>query len=836
MPLLNTSKLAVAAVAAALLTACGGGGDSVAVSDAGGYTVESGVAQKGPLAQGSVVTVDELTSTTLQPNGKEYTFRTNNNLGTFSTSGITFGSSYLSTLASGYYFNEITGAQSNDTVVLSGLSQVGTGGDTVINVNALSSMAVNRVTKLATSPPAQTFAAARTQAQRELLAAFYIYNGTGILTGTTVNNIAQPANLTALDLSKSRAGDQMLAAMSGVVMTAGVNGNGVNTLLSQIAVDLGDDGLLNNSANYTPSVSTQLCAAADLTNFAAIATNLNNLYGTKYNETDLSQWVDTSGCVDKVIDRYKFTASDVRTSTVSKSPAYVAGPDDVGQCFSVGNATTGATAKLYYKGSTTAAVGTQKAALGDSMSLGLSAANAGSFAAYIQRSSPDSTGACPATVPTSGLTRVHKYTIATVPTYTIGGTVTGLDSGQSVTLLNNGGNARIVSANGTFTFTTAVVSGGAYAVTVGTQPSGKTCTATNASGTVAVNVSNVSVSCGEPISYVVSTVAGTGAEGYRDGAGTTATFSLPVGIAVDSSGSVYVADVGNDMIRKITAAGVVSRLAGLAGGGSTDGDNGYNSSGPFPSFNEPTGVAVDSSGNVYVADKFNHKIRKITPAGVVSTIAGGGARGSADGVGTAATFDYPNGIAVDRNGVVYVSDTGTPKIRKITPAGVVSTLAGTGVRGGSDGAGATATFYCPWGVAVDSSSNLYIADACNIKIRKITSAGVVSTLAGTGVSGSADGAGATAAFNTPAGVAVDARGNIYVADASNHNIRKITPAGVVSTIAGTGAIGNTDGPSSTATFNSPWGLAVDGSGNIYVADSSNNKIRKLTPQNPQTSN
>jgi hypothetical protein len=486
----NSIKCILAATTLALLAACGGGGDF----DADSYTVESGVAQKGPLAQGSVVTVDELTSTTLKPNGKGYTFRTNNILGTFSTSGITFGSSYLSTLASGYYYNEITGAQSNDMVVLSGLSQIGTGGDTVINVNALSSMAVERVTKLATTAPVKTFADARTQAQRELLAALYIYNNTGILTGTNVNNIAQPANLTALDLSKSRAGDQMLAAMSGVVMKAGANGNGVNTLLSQIAVDLGDDGLLNNSPKYSPSVSTQLCAAADVTDFAAIATNLNKFYGTKYTAWDLSQWVDSSGCVDKVIDKFKFSASDVKTNAETKSPTYVAGPDDVGQCFSVGDATSGTTAKLYYKGSTAAVVGTQKAVLGDSFTLGISAGSSGNYSAFIRRSAPSVSGLCPSVVPISGLVRVQKYT-ATIPAYTIGGTVTGLAAGQSLTLLNNGDSALTVNANGPFTFATTLTSGSAYKLTVGKQPTGQTCFIASDAGTVSANINNAVVMC-----------------------------------------------------------------------------------------------------------------------------------------------------------------------------------------------------------------------------------------------------------------------------------------------------------------------------------------------------
>ena len=178
-------------------------------------------------------------------------------------------------------------------------------------------------------------------------------------------------------------------------------------------------------------------------------------------------------------------------------------------------------------------------------------------------------------------------------------------------------------------------------------------------------------------------------------------------------------------------------------------------------------MAVDGSGNVYVADSGNYTIRKITPAGVVSTLAGlAGSSGSADGTGSAARFYYPTGVAVDGSGNVYVADTGNYTIRKITPAGVVSTLAGlAGSTGSADGTGSAARFYYPYGVAVDGSGNVYVADTGNYTIRKITPAGVVSTLAGTaGSSGSADGTGSAARFNYPTGVAVDGSGNVYVAD------------------------------------------------------------------------
>jgi NHL repeat len=213
-------------------------------------------------------------------------------------------------------------------------------------------------------------------------------------------------------------------------------------------------------------------------------------------------------------------------------------------------------------------------------------------------------------------------------------------------------------------------------------------------------------------------------------------------------------------------------------------------------FNFPAGVATDGAGNVYVADTYNYTIRKITPTGVVTTLAGrAGVYGSTDATGAGAFFGSPRGVATDGAGNVYVGDTSNNTIRKITPAGVVTTLAGTaGLTGSTDATGAAASFHLPTGVATDSAGNVYVADFGNSIIRKITPAGVVTTLAGTaGVIGSTDATGAAARFFSPGGVATDSAGNVYVADTSNHTIRKITPAGVVSTLAGTaGVIGSTD--------------------------------------------
>ncbi len=326
--------------------------------------------------------------------------------------------------------------------------------------------------------------------------------------------------------------------------------------------------------------------------------------------------------------------------------------------------------------------------------------------------------------------------------------------------------------------------------------------------------------------YAFSTLAGTPNEtGSADGPAGAARFNRPNAVAVDAGGNLYVADTSNYTVRMIAPGGTVTTLAGVAGSpGSGDG------TGAGARFLSPTALAVDGSGNLYVADVYT--IRKITSGGVVTTLAGlAGAEGSSDGMGSAARFDQPGGVAVDASGNVYVADTGNATIREITPDGMVTTIAGlAGVFGSADGAVATARFYIPCGIAVDGSGNLYVADEGNDNIRKITPGGMVATLAGmTDIPGSADGTGASAGFRIPTGVAVDAGGNVYVADSVNDTIREITPGGLVSTLAGVaGDAGRADGTGSAATFNIPRGVTVDASGNIYVADTFNNTIRKIT--------
>ncbi|MFG6486721.1 NHL repeat-containing protein [Roseateles sp. BYS78W] len=325
---------------------------------------------------------------------------------------------------------------------------------------------------------------------------------------------------------------------------------------------------------------------------------------------------------------------------------------------------------------------------------------------------------------------------------------------------------------------------------------------------------------------VVTTLAGSGQTGSTDGAGAAAKFYLPYAVAADAGGTVYVADSQNNLIRKVTPAGVVSTLAGSGSAGSTNG------TGNAASFSNPCGVAVAPDGTVYVADTANHMIRKITPAGIVTTLAGSGNRGNANGVGSAASFTFPYAVAVDASNTVYVGDTNNFLIRKITSDGVVTTLAGSGIVGSANGTGTAASFEVVRGIAVDASGTVYVADSGNSLIRKITPAGVVTTLAGSGQEGYADGTGAVALFSNPVGICVHSSGTVYVADPAINVIRKITPDGAVTTLAGkfdpsNPGGGKANGTGTTALFWGPNGIAVDGSNTVYVADTYNDLIRKI---------
>ncbi|MBM3269064.1 MAG: hypothetical protein FJZ01_15600 [Candidatus Sericytochromatia bacterium] len=319
----------------------------------------------------------------------------------------------------------------------------------------------------------------------------------------------------------------------------------------------------------------------------------------------------------------------------------------------------------------------------------------------------------------------------------------------------------------------------------------------------------------------VATLAGS-SRGYQDGSASAARFSEPVGVAVDATGVVYVADFGNNRIRKVAVDGTVSTLAGDGQGGSVDGP------GNSARFNNPFRAAVDPAGNLYVLELYNRRrVRKITPAGMVSTFAGDA--DFADGQGAAAAFWGPVGITLDDDQNVYVADSLNSRIRKITPAGVVSTVAGDGTAGFADGQGTGARFNQPWGLARDATGTIFVADRNSHRIRRISTSGAVTTLAGDGTAGFADGQGTAARLNNPRRLAVDAAGTVYVADAENHRIRKISPGGDVTTLAGEGTAGFLDGQGSAARFNWPEGIEVDGAGVVFVADSANHRIRKIAP-------
>jgi hypothetical protein len=402
-----------------------------------------------------------------------------------------------------------------------------------------------------------------------------------------------------------------------------------------------------------------------------------------------------------------------------------------------------------------------------------------------------------------------EYSASYRPIY-LSGTLSGLDAGQTITLSNNDNDSITLSANGAFNFTKPIPAGSTYSVSIQQEPDYKLCKVTQGSGTSQSNVNNVSVECLTPVVSQFSEIY----------------IYYAAGTAVDLSGNVYLvypdayrSRGGIDKITKFTPAGVESIVAGGGQSGSSDGN------GEAASFNYPMDVAVSASGILYVADTDNNLIRKITPAGDVTTVAGSLQNGFLNGADKSAKFSYPRAVALDSLGNVYVSDSGNFRIRKIMPDGVVSTFAGSGQNGYADGNGEAASFSYLDDIAVDASDNMYVSDRGNNKIRKITPAGVVSTFA---------------SVEKPTGIAVDKLGNLYILSSEGGRvILKITPQGKQNVLAGRfqyncyswlwGNICPRDviGEGRDAMFKDPKGIAVDESGNLYVANEGS-RIRKIT--------
>ncbi len=318
--------------------------------------------------------------------------------------------------------------------------------------------------------------------------------------------------------------------------------------------------------------------------------------------------------------------------------------------------------------------------------------------------------------------------------------------------------------------------------------------------------------------YLLSTLAGSGTIGSRDGPALTAQFYYPFQACVDPAGNLYVSDTFNNVIRKVTPAGIVTTLAGLAGSqGNMDGQ------GSTARFYHPDGIVATKAGDLYVSDAANYTIRKVTQDGVVSTFVGkAGASGSVDGIGSEARLSGGE-LNSDSEGNLYLVDVDNRRIRKVTMSSVMTTIAGP------------AGFYDPRGIALASDGTIYVADGGGHTIQKVTSDGTITIFAGkASTPGSQDGVGTAARFSNPQGIAIDDLGNLFVANLGNNTIRKITPTGVVTTIAGIadGTYGYVDGVGSVARFNAPYGVAVDQRGNLYVADTKNNVIRKGTPIPP----
>lgn len=384
----------------------------------------------------------------------------------------------------------------------------------------------------------------------------------------------------------------------------------------------------------------------------------------------------------------------------------------------------------------------------------------------------DGSGAAPPSTPTN---------------YSVAGEVNGLSG--TLVLQNNAGDDLSLSANGAFSFPILVPHGSTFRVTIATDPAFQRCGVTNGQGPISSNVSDVTVACAD--SVLVSTFAST---------------PTPSGGAFDASGNLWVTDAMNNIVRSISPSGVVNIVTASIPG--------------------PAGVS-NVSGQMFVAATGDNRIYRVEPNGTLHVFAGSGASASTNGVGVAASFNRPFGLASDAAGNLYVSEVQGNFIRKVSVGGLVTTLAGNGVAGFSDGLDSTASFNQPSGLAVDSGGNVLVADLLNNRIRTISQNGLVSTLAGSGAAGSANGSRHAASFNGPHDLDVGSDGAVYVADEGGNTIRRILPNGDVSTLAGTGAPGSTDGAGNVSSFNQPSGVVIDALDRIYVMDWGSNAVRQI---------
>ena len=334
---------------------------------------------------------------------------------------------------------------------------------------------------------------------------------------------------------------------------------------------------------------------------------------------------------------------------------------------------------------------------------------------------------------------------------------------------------------------------------------------------------------------IITTVAGMGSDLFPDGDGGPAYWAYlgyPMDLVFDDSSNYYIIDAYGHALRKVSAVtGIITTIAG----DSTQGYAGDNGPATLAKFNEPTGVTIDSAGNLYVCDNSNNRIRKVSVTGIVTTVVGTGASGiSGDGgPASSATLYLPTSVKFDRYWNLYITERGNNDVRKVTPSGIITTVAGNGAAGysGDGGPATTAMLNAPYGLAFDAAGNMYIADAFNEAIRKVSTSGIITTIAGNGTAGfSGDSGPATAAeLYSPDEIVFDTAGNLYFSDGDNNRIRKITPSGIITTIAGNGTSGSwgDGGPATAAEFHAPYGLAFDHRGDLYIADNINQLIRKI---------